>query len=147
MEKAEENHNGLYPIKAEKQRIESDRLKRASRYNYKVMNEDVSHVQDGFAQNLAALRSHKGISAREMSLSLGQGSSYINDIENGRALPSIGMFFEICEYLEVTPYEFFEYVIDDKRDIIEEIIQNLKELSREDQLLILKLSESMQKKK
>jgi transcriptional regulator with XRE-family HTH domain len=50
----------------------------------------------------------KGISARDMSLSLGQSESYINKIENRHALPSLTGFFYICEYLDVTPTEFFD---------------------------------------
>lgn len=35
-----------------------------------------------FAERLTALRMEKGVSARDMSLSLGQSESYINKIEN-----------------------------------------------------------------
>lgn len=60
-----------------------------------------------FALRLAELRAQKGVSARDMSLSLGQSASYINKIENHRALPSMQGFFYICEYLEISPQEFF----------------------------------------
>lgn len=60
-----------------------------------------------FAKRLFELRSKKDVSARDMSLSLGQSESYINKIENKKALPSMNMFFYICEYLNVTPGEFF----------------------------------------
>lgn len=43
-----------------------------------------------------------------MSLSLGQNESYINKIENNYALPSMNGFFYICEFLEITPQEFFD---------------------------------------
>ena len=43
-----------------------------------------------------------------MSLSLGQAANYINSIENRKALPSMQSFFYICEYLGVTPQEFFD---------------------------------------
>ena len=42
-----------------------------------------------------------------MSLSLGQSVSYINKIENKRALPSMTGFLYICEYFGITPQEFF----------------------------------------
>ena len=32
----------------------------------------------------------------------------INNIENGINLPSMQAFFYICEYLEITPKEFFD---------------------------------------
>ena len=43
-----------------------------------------------------------------MSLTLGQNGSYINQIENKSALPSLQGFFYICEYFGVTPKEFFD---------------------------------------
>lgn len=61
-----------------------------------------------FAQRLSQLRMEKGVSARDMSLSLGQSASYINKIENRRTMPSMAGFFYICEYLGVTPATFFD---------------------------------------
>ena len=60
-----------------------------------------------FALRLSVLRNQKGVSARDMSLSIGQNPGYINSIENGKALPSLSLFFYICDYLGVTPSEFF----------------------------------------
>lgn len=51
---------------------------------------------------------NKGVSARDMSLSLGQSASYINNIENGVNLPSMTVFFYICEYFGISPMEFFD---------------------------------------
>ena len=61
-----------------------------------------------FCERLAALRMKKGVSARDMSLSIGQSANYINKIENKKALPSMSIFFNICEYLEISPKEFFD---------------------------------------
>ena len=58
-------------------------------------------------RRLSELRLQKGVSARDMSLSLGQSESYINKIENSRTMPSMTGFFYICEYLNITPEEFF----------------------------------------
>lgn len=62
---------------------------------------------DWFPKRVAELRTQKGVSARDMSLSLGQSESYINKIENKRTLPSMLGFFYICEYFGLTPQEFF----------------------------------------
>ena len=59
-------------------------------------------------ERLAKLRLQKGVSARDMSLSLGQANNYINNIENKKSLPAMQSFFYICEYLGVTPQEFFD---------------------------------------
>lgn len=61
-----------------------------------------------FAARLTQLRLEKGISARDMSLSLGQSEAYINRIENQKMLPSMTVFFYICEYFNITPAEFFD---------------------------------------
>lgn len=60
-----------------------------------------------FYKRLTELRIQKGVSARDMSLSLGQSESYINKIENRRTLPSFTGFIYICEYFGLTPEEFF----------------------------------------
>lgn len=62
-----------------------------------------------FAERLLALREQKGVSAREMSLDIGQAHTFIHGIERKRNFPQMLNFFYICEYLGVTPKEFFDY--------------------------------------
>lgn len=83
-----------------------------------------------FANRLSKLRIQKGVSARDMSLSIGQSESYINKIENGVALPSMNTFFYICEYLGITPSQFFEEEIECP-EAMKKTIDNLKHLSAE----------------
>lgn len=64
--------------------------------------------EDYFVERLASLRNQKSVSAREMSLALGQNGSYINRIENKLALPSMQAFFYICEYFQISPRDFFD---------------------------------------
>lgn len=65
-------------------------------------------TKEQFSLRLSKLRIDKGVSARDMSLSIGQSAGYINNIENGVNLPSMSVFFYICEFLEITPSEFFD---------------------------------------
>ena len=65
--------------------------------------------EERFSKRLTELRQQKGVSARDMSLTLGQSEGYINKIENGYTMPSMSGFFYICEYLGVTPSDFFSY--------------------------------------
>ena len=60
-----------------------------------------------FYKRLVDLRIQRNVSARDMSLSLGQSESYINKIENKRTLPSFSGFIYICEYFGITPADFF----------------------------------------
>ena len=56
---------------------------------------------------ISSLREEKGISERKMSLNLGHSPSYIRSIISGRSMPSMGEFLYICEYLDISPQEFF----------------------------------------
>lgn len=83
--------------------------------------------EDLFYERLIKLRTEKGVSARDMSLTIGQSAGYINRLENRKGFPSMQVFFYICEYLGVTPSEFFD---DDNNSPIEyrEILEDLGEL-------------------
>lgn len=59
-------------------------------------------------ERIMKLRVQNGATARDMSLSLGQNESYINQIENKKSLPSLRGLFYICEYFHITPQEFFD---------------------------------------
>lgn len=86
--------------------------------------------ENNFSIRLAQLRNIKGVSARDMSLSLGQNPGYINNIESGKSLPSMAAFFYICEFLEISPKEFFDLEAKEP-DQIRDIISNLKKLTPE----------------
>ena len=64
--------------------------------------------KETFIKRLVSLRMANGVSARDMSLSIGQSAGYINSLENRNGFPSMQVFFYICEYLGVTPAEFFD---------------------------------------
>ena len=70
-----------------------------------------SNFKDFFAERIYELRDERNISARELSLIMGQNSSYINRIENKLSLPSMQGFLSICECLDTTPQEFFKVEI------------------------------------
>lgn len=60
------------------------------------------------SERILKLRTEKGVSARGMSLALGQSPNYIYNLENRLALPSMTAFFGICAYFQLTPKEFFD---------------------------------------
>ena len=80
-----------------------------------------------FSLRLARLREKKGVSARDMSLSIGQNPGYINNIETGKSMPSLTGIFYICEYLGVTPSEFFDLESTNSGKI-DAIVQDMKHL-------------------
>ena len=98
-----------------------------------------------FSLRLAKLRTEKGLSAREMSLQMGQNPGYINNIESGKSTPSLSGIFYICEFLGVTPSEFFD--LDTKNPIkINAILSDLKHLDSAQLDVIAALAKSMQQR-
>ena len=50
-------------------------------------------TEKDFSLRLAKLREERGVSARDMSLSMGQNPGYINNIESGKSMPSLSGIF------------------------------------------------------
>lgn len=87
-------------------------------------------IEKMFAKRLAELRLLKNVSAREMSLAIGQNQGYINNIENGNNLPSMMAFFYICDYLKITPTDFFDFDAHDPKKL-SSLYDDLKSLNDE----------------
>lgn len=81
-----------------------------------------------FSLRLAQLREKKGVSARDMSLSMGQNPGYINNIESGKSMPSLSGIFYICDYLGITPPVNFFDLESQSPSKLNDIIANLKHL-------------------
>ena len=87
-------------------------------------------MYEEFTQNrIAQLRMQRDVSARDMSLSLGQNNSYINQIENKKSLPSLQGLFYICEYFGITPQQFFDEESQYPAELVE-LVDDLKKLDK-----------------
>ena len=67
----------------------------------------VSKNIDLLRDRITELRLIKDVSEHKMSLDLDKSGSYIRLITSGASLPSVKELFNIIEYLDVTPAEFF----------------------------------------
>ena len=104
-------------------------------------------MDKSFIQNrYAIIRNANRISARKLSFELGQSSEYINQIENGKNLPSMESFLNFCEYFKLTPAEFFDentgYPVEQKQ-----ILKELNKLTVEEQETILTLIKTINRNK
>lgn len=86
--------------------------------------------EEQFSKTLTKLRLQKGISARDLSLSLGLSESYINRIESNRMLPSMSVFFYICDYFGITPADFFNLDSDETQQSTESQLQLLSAMKK-----------------
>ena len=95
-----------------------------------------------FYKRLSELRLAKNVSARDMSLSIGQSENYINGIENKHGFPSMQVFFYICDYFGITPKEFFD-VASTSPSRLNDITEKMKSLSTEQLDLIEKIIDNL----
>lgn len=95
-----------------------------------------------FYERLSKLRSQKNVSARDMSLSIGQSENYINSIENKRMLPSMMGFFYICEYFDIHPKEFFDEQLENP-GISKELMEKFQKLTPEQSQHILAIMDDI----
>ena len=93
---------------------------------------------------LAQLRARKGVSARDMSLSIGQNPGYINNIESGKSMPSITGLSYICEYLGITVSEFFDFDSTEPAQV-HELINAAKKLDYEQLETLIALAKGLKK--
>lgn len=91
---------------------------------------------------ISVLRTKKGISEYKMSLDLGHSKSYIQSISSGKALPSMSEFLYICEYLGVTPREFFDTESDEPL-LVSGLINKIRNMSADDLLALTSVADRM----
>lgn len=101
--------------------------------------------QDFFVNRLIKLRMKDGASARSMSRAIGQSNGYIAQIERKHNLPSMTVFFYICDYLKISPREFFDGEVE-LPAIFCELNNNLKELDEEQLINVNNIVKGLLKK-
>ena len=93
-------------------------------------------TENDIRNRLTQLRMKKGVSEYQMSLDLGHSKSYIQSISSGRALPSMSEFLVICDYLDISPHDFFDDNTTNPA-MIQEITDAVSSFSDEDLKLLL----------
>lgn len=93
-------------------------------------------------ERLTQLRMKKNVSEYKMSLDLGHSKSYIQSIVSGRAMPSMTEFLYICDYLEVTPAEFFDEEMENPA-LLKNMVEKAREMGDGDIHLLCQLMDRM----
>ena len=76
---------------------------------------------------------------------MGQSEGYMTKIESRVSLPSMTVFFYICEYFGISPREFFDDEVKNPA-LLQQAIDGLKTLSDDDLALILGNIKRLQEK-
>lgn len=89
-------------------------------------------------ERITQLRIKKNVSEYKMSLDLGHSKSYIQSIVSGRAMPSMSEFLYICDYLGITPKDFFDTEVENPI-LIQQAVSSMEKLSDEDLKLLISI--------
>lgn len=95
-----------------------------------------------FRKRITELRIKKGVSEYKMSRDLGHSNSYIQGIVTGRSWPSMAEFLYMCEYLAVTPKDFFDEQIENP-ELVNKVITGARQLKEKDLSVILSTIERL----
>ena len=102
---------------------------------------DAKFIQD----RISFLRTKKGISEYKMSLDLGHSKGYIQSISSGKSFPSVPEFLYICEYLGVTPKDFFDEGSNNPQ-LVQELYNLTKDMPEEDLKVLINTAERLNEK-
>lgn len=102
------------------------------------------NYSSAFRERLANLREQRDLSQRALSLKMAQSENYINHIENGLNFPTMENFFHICEYLGITPKEFFEFEAKDL-SLANELAEEIRGLEPKHQAALLSIVRDLKK--
>ena len=93
---------------------------------------DAKFIRDRITQ----LRMQKSVSEYKMSYDLGHSRSYIYNISSGKSLPPMAEFLEICNYLGVTPSDFFNDS-NENPILVQSAIEEIKKIDDDDLMLVI----------
>ena len=96
-------------------------------------------------ERIGVLRTKKNVSEYRMSTDLGHSKSYMQSISSGRSVPSLGEFLYICEYLGVTPKEFFDDSIEEPQ-LVQKLYELTRNMSQENLEVLIHLAERLNDK-
>jgi len=87
-------------------------------------------VEKFLGKRITQLRSQNNMSARDLSLSIGQSAAYINNIENNNSLPSLKGIYYVCEFFKIPLSDFFDDSVECP-GALTELVAECKGLDRE----------------
>lgn len=96
-------------------------------------------------ERISFLRTKKGVSEYKMSLDLGHSKGYIQSISSGKSFPSVPELIYICDYLGVTPKEFFDEEANEPQ-LVHELYALTKDMLEEDLIVLINTAKRLNTK-
>jgi transcriptional regulator with XRE-family HTH domain len=98
------------------------------------------------ANRLKIIRNNKGYSVYKLSQLSEISSTYIHEIEKSKKQPTVEVVSKLCRALDITLSEFFQEEIEKKTITLDEVIEELENLTPS-QLEAIKLTAKTMKEK
>ena len=106
-----------------------------------IENEDThrrNEIAKSLGKNLLKIRKEKGYTREELAEKSNLSANYIYGLENGTYLPGCLALIDISNALDITTSQLLDtYINDKKNSFLEQISQNIDNLSEKDLNLIL----------
>lgn len=96
-------------------------------------------------ERISILRTKKGVSEYKMSLDLGHSKGYIQSISSGKSFPSVPELLYICDYLGVSPKEFFDEDLGNPQ-LVRQLYNLTKNMPEEDLKVLINMAERLNEK-
>lgn len=103
-------------------------------------------INDQFIrERITRLRLSKGVSEYKMSYDLGHSRSYVHNISSGKCLPTMSEFLVVCEYLGVTPTQFFDEGLEEPM-LVSDTVKAIRDLDADSIKLVISIAKKLSKK-
>ena len=89
-------------------------------------------VQD----RITELRLARDVSEYKLSKDLGFSKGYIQAISSGKSFPSVIALYEICNYFDITPMEFFDDGSAPDSELVHKLIDEIRSLPAGEQYFL-----------
>lgn len=87
-------------------------------------------------ERITELRLARDVSEYKLSKDLGYSKGYIQSISSGKTFPSITALYEICDYFDITPREFFDDGSPADSELAHDLINEIRTLPVEEQYFL-----------
>lgn len=87
-------------------------------------------------ERITELRLARDVSEYKLSKDLGFSKGYIQSISSGKTFPSITALYEICDYFNITPKEFFDDDSSPDSELVHDLIREIRSLPVEEQYFL-----------
>lgn len=100
-------------------------------------------IEEQILNRITQLRIQNGVSEKQLSRAIGRSPSYLSAMNNNQSMPSLRSIVAICDYFNITLYDFFSFDQNQYPGIINDLCKQAKTLNQEQIEILIKLIKSI----